>query len=491
MLAKREKSISFVLFSGLVPVCTLFLFLLFLCFDQSALTELQRTQYADLSALSATVFAGVVAYLLYRSGRLDCRAVVILLLVVGFFLRLAYVIEYGYYEHQHDVESLKSSGHLSYINNLSVGNGLPDSNAWQYSHPPFYHLLAAGVVRLSTLLGFSLNRGFENIQLLTLLFSFLFSVISVVLAEELKLSGKSLLITSAFCSLHPTLFIFSGSINNDCLATLLSAAAVLFLVKWWHRPNLLNAVLIGAFIGFGMMTKFSVVLLLPVTAIVVIVKLVIDNAYKFKAFLLQTVTFLAVSLPLGLWYQIRNIYRFQQPLGYVAEIPETSDLFIGNVSIIKRILLPFSTERIGVFVDVWEEHNLFSYVLRNSLFGEYKIGNTVFAAFLVLFNLSVILLTVLGVVAILRKPRELFKSADWIVLLVLFVQLGFFVYFNISYPFGCTMDFRYITLTIVCSGVLLGKLYENKSGSNIGECVKSLSGVTTVAFCVFSLLTYI
>jgi hypothetical protein len=240
-----------------------------------------------------------------------------------------------------------------------------------------------------------------------------------------------------------------------------------------------------------MCTKFSVALLVPITAVVVIVKLITDKAYKFGSFFLQTGLFLAVSMPLGLWYQIRNVIKFQQPFGYIAPIPETSDLFIGDVSIIKRVLLPFSTERLGVFVDVWEEHNLFSYVLRNSMFGEYRIGETVFAAFLVLFNLCVVLLTVLSVILLLKKGKELFKTADWIILLVLFVQLVFFVYFNVSYPFGCTMDFRYIPLTAVCSGVLLGKVIENKNGSALKKVLSSITCITVVGFCSFSLFVYI
>ncbi|MBE6798839.1 MAG: glycosyltransferase family 39 protein [Ruminococcaceae bacterium] len=490
-IAEEKKDLSFLLFAVLVPVLFIFVCLLFFCFDQSVLTAEQRVNFADLFGISGCVFAALGGYVGHRFGKLDAKLAVILLIVVGFFVRLAYITEFGFYEHQHDVESLRSSGHLSYIYNLATGNGLPESNEWQYSHPPLYHVLAAGIVKLSNALGFSPDRGFENIQLLTLLFSTLISVVSVVLFKELRLKGKPFCLASAFCSLHPTFFIFAGSINNDCLMTLLSLTAVLFLVKWWHRPTVLNAVLIGLFIGLGMMTKFSVVLLVPVTAVVVIVKLLTDKTYKFGRFLLQTALFLAVSMPAGLWYQIRNVIKFQQPLGYVAPIPETSDLFVGDVSIIKRILLPFSTEPVDVYVDVWEEHNLFTYVLRNSLFGEYQIGETAFAVFLVIFNLSIVLLTVAGVVSVLKKGRELFKTDDWIILLVLLVQLAFFVYFNISYPFGCTMDFRYIPLTVICSGVLLGRLTENDQRSGIGGALSSISTVTTVGFCVFSLLVFI
>jgi hypothetical protein len=63
-------------------------------------------------------------------------------------------------------------------------------------------------------------------------------------------------------------------------------------------------------------------------------------------------------LPLGLWYQIRNMILFDQPLGYVSPISTSNPLYIGDISILKRIILPFSLKPVGVFVDVWEEHNL-------------------------------------------------------------------------------------------------------------------------------------
>ena len=64
---------------------------------------------------------------------------------------------------QHDVESLQSSGHLSYI--YTIFNGaLPQTNDWQFSHPPLHHIISALFVKLSTLANFSLGRAFENIQ---------------------------------------------------------------------------------------------------------------------------------------------------------------------------------------------------------------------------------------------------------------------------------------------------------------------------------------
>ena len=47
--------------------------------------------------------------------------------------------------------------------------------------------------------------------------------------------------------------------------------------------------------------------------------------------------FLAVMLPLGLWHPIRNYILFAQPIGYVAPISVTSQLYIGGLSLFERI----------------------------------------------------------------------------------------------------------------------------------------------------------
>lgn len=492
-LGDNKKSLNFYMFATLLPFTVSLLVLLFLLLDQSVLTEKTRSVLADTVSVSACIFAAAILYLRHKHGDLNWNFAVILLIAVGICFRLSYVIDYGYYEHQHDVESLNTSGHLSYIYNLAEGKGLPQSNDWQFSHPPLYHLFAAAVVKLSFALGFTFDRAFENVQLLTLLFSTLTLLVAVSLFSELKLNGTALAAATAVAAFHPTFFILSGSINNDCLALLLSLCALLFTVKWWNSPTWLNSVLIGLLIGLGMMAKFSVVMFIPITAIVVIVKLIFDKKYSFGKFLAQTGLFLVAALPTGLWYQIRNLIRFNQPIGYVAPLSETSALYTGGVSFAERLLLPFSTKLVGVYVNVWEEYNLFTYALRNSMFGEYTIGNMVFAFFLVLFNFFAVVLTVVSAVRLLKKGRGLFSSADWVVLAALVVQLAFFVYFNARYPFGCTMDYRYISVTAVCSAMFLGNnLSGGPNNRGVASRVISISTVIcVVGFCAFSMLTYI
>lgn len=162
-----KKPFSFSFNTILLPFFCLLLVYFLLFVDQFSMLEEQKTMTGGLISVSAVVLCSIFTYFRYKYGKVDAKFLIAMLLIIGFFIRLSYVIKYGFYQHQHDVEYLGSSGHLSYIYGLSIGEGLPKTNDWQFCHPPFSHWISSLVVKISTGLGHSLDRAFENIQLLT------------------------------------------------------------------------------------------------------------------------------------------------------------------------------------------------------------------------------------------------------------------------------------------------------------------------------------
>ncbi len=443
-----------------------------------------------------TCFVGVAcaacACYFYVKGKLDNKKIIALIIVCGFALRLAYVLRNKYFVNQHDVESLSSDGHLLYIFGIANGDGLPKTNNWQFCHPPLHHMLSALVVKISWAFGLNNGDAFENIQLLTCLYSALTLVGGVKLLQLCGVKDKSLVFSTALLSFHPTFFILAGSINNDALSILMMLYALIFLIKWCKNSNLINALLTGLFAGLGMMTKFSAALMVAITAVTVIVKFIKDKNLKFTKVLLHTGCYLAVVLPLGMWFAVRNNILFDQPLGYVAPLGIDNPLYTGDISLVKRALLPFSLDSVGVYTDVWNEYNLWTYLLRNSLFGEYKFGNTGVAAVLVTLNALVVLLSIAAFACVLVKR---FRDTDSVlpVALMLVLQMAVFVYFNIKYPFGCSMDFRYIVPTLFSTAVFIG-MSDNMLCEVDGTLKKNLSYIlrfTVAVFCAISVLVFI
>ncbi len=467
-------------------VFTLVLFFFFAFYDQSSHFAEENAGLSELLILSAFVLTSATACVLYHRRKLSLDNIIFLLLVCGFVLRLGYAIKYHYAVNQHDVENLDSNGHLAYIFSIYNG-GLPDHNDWQFSHPPLHHLLAALSMHVSDAFGFTVGRAFENVQLLSVLYSSLTMLAGCEIFKLLHLKDKYLVLCVALMCFHPIFFILAGSINNDTLTIMLSTFAVLFLLKWWKRPSVKYSLLCGLCCGAAMMTKVSAALIVLVTAISVLIRFFFDKKFKFGHLILQVVSFLIVVIPLGFWHPVRNYILFQQPFGYVAPIPVTSSLYTGDISVIKRLILPFSLDKIGVYTDVWEEYNLWHYLLRNSLFGEYNFGNDGVAIFLVLANLILIIISLVGM-AILIFKRETVNTSIIPLFILFIVELAFFVYFNFTYPFGCSMDFRYIVPILLSGFAFIGKFLSNISlNSNRSVAVlENTSVFTAICFCILS-----
>lgn len=429
---------------------------------------------------------------MHRFGKLNEKRIIAVLFLIGFALRLAYCLRYNYTQNQHDVESLVSNGHLSYINILAKGEGLPKTNDWQFCHPPLHHFLSSLVVKFSWSLGLRNAVAFENVQLLTCFYSALLMFAAYSLLKEFKVEGRALAFGCAFIAFNPTFFILAGSINNDVLTVLLSVYALLFLVKWYKKPSVWTALTCGIFTGLAMMTKFSAALVAVVAALTVLFKLFTDKGFKFGKFAAHTGCFLGTMLPLGLWYQIRNMYLFKQPLGYVAPLSTESKLYIGDMSLADRILIPFSSKPTEVYVDVWKEHNLWQYLARNSLFGEYNFGSDALAMTAVLGNLLVTVAVIFALVLILiRFKKDKFATLPVVIMFV--VQWAFFVYFNITSPFRCSMDFRYIVPVLFCSAVFMGVtcMKTEMDGGVVYKIFNAFCEGAIILLCASSVLIFI
>lgn len=458
-----------------------------------------QTRYYDsgsiLSRFLPTVtvlFSVAFGCFLKQKNKLSYVAVTTLLIICGFSLRLGYALDCGWLENQHDVETLRASGHISYIYSFVSGDGLPDTNTWQFSHPPLHHMIAALLVKLSQISGFAQERSFENIQLLTVMYSTLMLFASVSVCKELKFKDSTVCFLTAILSFHPFLIILGGSINNDCLLIMLTLYFLLFLIKWCNSHSLKNATLCGLFGGMAMMTKVSAALLGLVAAVTVLTVFFSDKQLKFKKFVLHAALFSAIFLPLGLWHPIRNYILFEQPLGYVAPISTSSPLYTGDISVLKRLVLPTFDAVKGPYVDVWNEYNLWWYLIRNSLFGEYNFGSEGVAVFDVMLNFCLIALSQAAAVFVLLNLRKISRPKSILPVYVLFfVQSIFFIYFNFKYPFGCTMDFRYAVPLLFCGVYFIGCAEGLLADDGVGTALSTVAKAIMTAFCLSTLLIFL
>lgn len=463
---------------------------LFLLLDQTLLVD--KYSGYDISRLVVTftlLSCAAVGGYLYEKKKLSAETAVALIFIASFVIKVMYSLKNSYNWYQHDVESLDTAGHLSYIYRFVTGQGLPDSNEWQFYHPPLHHYISALSVKLSLSLGFSLDRAFENIQLLTAVYSQICCVLAYKLFKELGAKGASLVGATALVAFHPTMIILSGSINNDVLTLMLMMLSVLLLVRWCNNPKWSTTLLLALSTGLAVMTKFSAVLIAATVGVVVLIYQIVKKRIGWGEFAAKAVAFTGIVFPLGMWYQIRSAVKFSQPIGYVAPLSTDSALYCGDVSLVRR-LLPDFTQLDHLFCHPFGDWNLPIYTLKCSVFGEYDWGNHYLAGLLLALNIVMIALSGVAAVRLILIRDKKFFNAKLVLSITWLLQVAFFVYFNISSPFGCTMDFRYIVPTLFCGAGVLSMLGVINKRHGICGALNKASLYACCAFVLVSVLFY-
>ena len=450
-----------------------------------------------LSMAVALVALALLALVFRLRGVLTTSRAIIVLIAAGIVMRFGTMLYTPFFIHGHDVGSFDDYGHLAYAFNIFNGNGLPDSNWGQFYHPPFAHIADAIVAKAFALITGQTDNFtiFEAARLVPCFASCALLIVSVRTFTELAFPVPAKLVASALVAFHPTFFITAASINNDMLMTLFVMAAFLYTIRWYKNQTYKNILLIAVFIGAAMSTKFSGALVAVYTAVVFLIVLIRRTREKTAVPLLaQYGAFAAVCFPLGLWYHIRNLILFGQAPGYVARIPETSGLYTGDHPLLERLFgfsLPDMLQR--VYCSPWDDYRLPEYVVMCALYGEFWFSDAhrPLGAVLIVVSLILIVLSLGAMVWFVFFDRKTNRLAVlsfgglWLILMLSYV------FFYIQYPFGCTLDFRYILPTVITGAAFLGLGYDALSHKRRGKIPSLfLVGVLTV-FCVLSAAFYI
>ena len=443
--------------------------------------------------VTLSAFGAVLAFL----RKLTAERLTLLLIAAGFILRFGYMLYTPFYIRGHDVSSYLGYGHLDYVYRIYGGGGLPMTDAGQFYHPPFTHLAEAGVARLYALItgATDLDTIFESARLIPCFASCALLLLCMRLLDAFDFSKQAKAAALAVIAFHPTFILMSSSINNDMLMVFFFMAAFLYTVRWYKAPTYKNILLIALFIGCAMSTKFSGALIAVFTALVFLIALVRQfRAGKSWSLFAQFSAFAIVCFPLGLWYQYRNLALFGQRLGYVAQIPRTSALYVGDIPFAQRFLRFSLSDMLGaVYCNPFADDRLWEYTVKCALFGEYVFSpkHDVMARILIVSSLVLIVLSLAATVWFLFFDKKRNRLAVASLFAVWALSMLSFIYFNIKYPFGCTMDFRYIVPTAVTGAAFLGLLYDRVSAGRYKKLLSPALITVIAIFCASSAAFYV
>lgn len=464
-----------------------------------------------LSLLAAA--AAILIYFLLKNKNIPAlreKAALMLVFAEGFIFRFVYVIETPITLRQNDVHVFGGDdGHAAYIeyiyNHFSLPKGDPTAT-WQFYHPPVHHIISAAWMRVLTFFGMPYQSACESIQALTLFYSCCCIILTYKILRYFGLKGKPMICALSIAAFHPSMVIMAGSINNDILSITFALAALYTALLWYRKPSMWGTLKIALLIGFGMSTKLSAALAAPAVAVIFLC-----GMYKYRSDIInilgRLVVFALVCFPLGLWWSVKCFAQYKMPFGYVPDLGGSQSFqYVGNIPTAKR-LFDFSLFQFKSVFEQWGdlagndycEYNPTIAFLKNSLFGEHMSGKPFdgikYTAPQVLFYTALFLAVVSFVSLIVM---QFIKGKDRLPRLALLVAHATYMIsyyrFCFSFPYTCTMNFRYILPTMVIGAVSLGiMLQKAKSVSRQNFIIRycqSLTYILSAMFCVSSWVTY-
>ena len=263
-----EAGIYFAVF---IVTLLLFLFLKPLVYPEEYNISLGAVaQGLMVFTVTACVIVGVY---LAMCKKLTAKRILILLFIVGYALRVGYMLYTPAATRQQDTYSKNFDGHEAYAWTIFQTGKLPTTNAYQFYHPPLNAAVQAFFMQFMSVLTealtsvFSLGEYFpaaftyakpeyitedmryflyQSCQILSVFYSFVACVFSVKIVDMFDFSKKTKLLLYAFVILYPRNIQFSGVLNNDGIAFMLSVMALYFALKWWKKGKSIVDVLLCA-----------------------------------------------------------------------------------------------------------------------------------------------------------------------------------------------------------------------------------------------------
>ena len=483
----KEKMIRRKMPESLLLVGSVLFFSLLALFLQGipALAAIPEEWKRGISTILLPVLLLVVLYGMV-TGKISERRMVFLIVCLTMLFHCSYCVLSGLYERQHDLgvytgigDEQVNPGHLGYIEFIYKFRKLPKINPYElfsYYHPPLHYLISGLWVIFLTGCGMAEELAFENLQVLTLLYSGLFLIVCLKILKQLGASGKGLYSALLLCALHPSLMFLSGSVNNDMLCTLLIACCIWACLAWIRKKTLPRLLALALAIGLGMLSKVNTaVIAFPVglTFLLDFAGVLFESRRTGKQAvwkeLRNYVLFGFVSGVVGLAWIVRNLVLFSELPG-VPTPANDSVMSVRAYSLWARLGIPaladwnFSFPFHGISSEYC--HNNWVIMFRTSLFAE-EFPAGIPAVPLILCQAAYILAILFGTAAAalflalqlkkaLAARKETAGGQKGALLRSPLFQESCFLgtgYFTIKYPYTCSSDFRYIVVCLLYTGI--------------------------------------
>ena len=391
------------------------------------------------------------------------------MLIFYALLRLIYICSTNYLNMQNDVGRLDDSryGHLGYIYYLANGGSIiynqPDYYI-QFYHPPLHHMVSAVWLKIQLFLGCSLDVAGGRLAVLPWVYSVLSLIAGDCMVIKCRGSFGARIVSMCLLGSFPYFIMLSGALNNDGLMYLLFIIAMYYIISYVQEGTQQNVVKAALALGMASMTKQSAMMLFVPIEILALFLFFKEKEKRFT-YIKDGIAFLAISIPIAIWYPIKNCFLYRMPFFYILYQGDNSPQYIGNFAVWQRFF-DFSRKQLQTLGIAFgyrgetPEHNIFLALLKYGLFGEsdyYRKYAWSEAVCRVLFYILAVLFMIFFIQAIMFTIKgktegwcRLFLSAVAVCVMISYVRFCF------THPHVCTMNIRYILPAVFCMGLQCG-----------------------------------
>ncbi|MCR5430055.1 MAG: glycosyltransferase family 39 protein [Eubacterium sp.] len=469
------------LYSMLFQIVAFFILRLFRIAKQSNMFDVEVNKIIILQALVIVVLFGAVFTLNKRSVKyVQSKKVNLayIIMAIAFLIRelMCYIGTCSNLQNDVGVFTKNNDGHLGYIYQffkyMSLPKGSPEGH-YQFYHPPLHHFISGIWAKINSFLGVKEADIPEMIQVLSLFYSMMIVILAYKIMREITKNKRSLLVGTILVSFFPYLIEYSGSVNNDPLCFVLSLMAVLYFIRWYRKSTYKNIILCAVCLGCAMMTKMTAAMLAPPMAIMFIYKL-IDNKTKLLKLIKQYIVFGVISIPLGMWFPIKNTILYKMPLNYVLEVPKKSIYDLSGQYSVWNRLFGFSLDQFQTLymtVDKGAKSyvtNIGIAVTKSATIGETEyFSKSAYAGILETWMYRALLVVcILAIVSLVYWFIKYKRNSAIKVYLLLTVLIGLasYVSFQFAYPATSSMSVRYLITIIVIQIGIIGASVEFWNG---------------------------
>lgn len=238
----------------------------------------------------------------------------------------------------------------------------------------------------------------------------------------------------------PGIVFFASRITNEGPSLLFSVGFIVLLLHWWHTPKWRWLIGAGVLFALALVTKVTVLLLLPAAVIVFFVR-----QATLRVRIRRVLVFSLVVIALAGWYPALRL---------VVETNRTKTLSFGNDWMNHDLSVPRDVQHLVTFNpvamarqpfnDPWSDSarrgNFLEYFFRSSLFGEFKFTPVLWIAYPLIVSLLLLLPCLLyGMYCELRYS---FRRLLPLHLATASLALGAFLY-PFLFAFASNQDFRF------------------------------------------------